>query len=214
MIRPTLKERQLKLREDAILEATMRLLAIKGFGAMTMDDVANDVGISKATLYQHFKSKEELAVQVILHAMKQSQAFFQSIDPTLPAIERLRKIVRWIIAKRFGNTGLDFSDAEATIKPLVKRHEACIYHDKMFSKQLLDLVEAAKAEGHILPQLSTPVLAQAFMSCMHDAAYFRLLREGKCTMEDLETTLIGMISGGAYISQPTSTPSADESEHS
>jgi AcrR family transcriptional regulator len=36
-------------------------LASKGFDLMTMDDVAGEAGISKPSLYKHFKSKEDLA---------------------------------------------------------------------------------------------------------------------------------------------------------
>ncbi|HLK57494.1 MAG TPA: helix-turn-helix domain-containing protein [Chthonomonadaceae bacterium] len=194
MTRPTLKERQLKLREDAILDSTLQLLAQRGYAAMTMDDVANDVGISKATLYQHFKSKEELAVAVVLQKVNQVAAYVRSIDPALPAIVRLRETVRWIIHKRFGDRAFDFAEAEATIKPLLKRHSEYGGCEQMLGSVLECLIEAAKADGDILPHLSTPVLVQAFLSCIQDGAYYALLREGKCTMEELETTLIGMLS--------------------
>ena len=36
-------------------------LAEKGFEQMTVDEVAADVGIAKASLYKHFASKEALA---------------------------------------------------------------------------------------------------------------------------------------------------------
>lgn len=48
--KPSLKERQWKLREDAVLDAASELMLDKGYNAMTMDDIANHVGISKATL--------------------------------------------------------------------------------------------------------------------------------------------------------------------
>ena len=41
-------------REDAIISAVNRLLAEKGFQAMTVDEVAAEVGIAKASLYKHF----------------------------------------------------------------------------------------------------------------------------------------------------------------
>jgi len=40
-------------REDAIISAVNRLLAEKGFDAMTVDEVAAEVGIAKASLYKH-----------------------------------------------------------------------------------------------------------------------------------------------------------------
>ena len=43
-------------RESAIIETVNRLLAEKGFEAMTVDEVAAEVGIAKASLYKHFSS--------------------------------------------------------------------------------------------------------------------------------------------------------------
>jgi AcrR family transcriptional regulator len=52
------KQQQLIVRENAIVDATNNLLAKKGFEMMTMDEVAAEVGIAKASLYKHFPSKE------------------------------------------------------------------------------------------------------------------------------------------------------------
>lgn len=48
-------------RETQILAAAAREFAAKGYDASSMQDIANTVGISKATLYHYFKSKEALA---------------------------------------------------------------------------------------------------------------------------------------------------------
>ncbi|HEX8749330.1 MAG TPA: TetR/AcrR family transcriptional regulator [Pyrinomonadaceae bacterium] len=48
--------------EDLILDAADRLLARYGYRKMTMDDLAQEVGIGKGTLYLHFRSKEEIAL--------------------------------------------------------------------------------------------------------------------------------------------------------
>ena len=56
MARVSFKAQVLKAREDAIVSSVNRLLAEKGFDAMTVDDVAADVGIAKASLYKHFVS--------------------------------------------------------------------------------------------------------------------------------------------------------------
>ena len=49
------KDQAFKLRENAILDATTAVLGSKGYDLMTMDDVAGAVGISKPSLYKHFK---------------------------------------------------------------------------------------------------------------------------------------------------------------
>ena len=47
---------------DLILDATDRLLARYGYRKMTMDDLAQEVGIGKGTIYLHFPSKEEVVL--------------------------------------------------------------------------------------------------------------------------------------------------------
>ena len=46
----------LQARESAIIDTVNRLLAENGFEAMTVDEVAAEVGIAKASLYKHFSS--------------------------------------------------------------------------------------------------------------------------------------------------------------
>ena len=47
---------------DAILDAADRLLARYGYKKMTMEDLAQEVGIGKGTIYLHFPSKEEVVL--------------------------------------------------------------------------------------------------------------------------------------------------------
>ncbi|AOW15285.1 TetR family transcriptional regulator [Hydrogenophaga crassostreae] len=84
-------------REDAIVSAVNRLLAEKGFEAMTVDEVAAEVGIAKASLYKHFPSKEDLAAAAMVRVMNRAVAFLDSLDTTQPPLERLKRVVRWTI---------------------------------------------------------------------------------------------------------------------
>ena len=56
---------QPKSTRDAILDATDRLLARYGYKKMTIDDLAQEVGIGKGSIYLHFSSKEEIALSHI-----------------------------------------------------------------------------------------------------------------------------------------------------
>jgi AcrR family transcriptional regulator len=47
---------------EAILDATDHLLARYGYRKMTIDDIAQEVGIGKGTIYLHFASKEEITL--------------------------------------------------------------------------------------------------------------------------------------------------------
>ena len=51
--------------KSAILDATDRLLAGRGYKKMTIDDLAAEVGIGKGSVYLHFDSKEEIVLSHI-----------------------------------------------------------------------------------------------------------------------------------------------------
>ena len=50
--------------EEAILEATLRLLAARGVQGTSLDLLAEEVGVAKSSVLWHFGSKEELLLRV------------------------------------------------------------------------------------------------------------------------------------------------------
>ena len=79
VIKVSFKAQMLQAREDAIIEVVNHLLAEKGFEAMTVDEVAAQVGIAKASLYKHFPSKEDLAAAAMVRVMRKAQAYLQAL---------------------------------------------------------------------------------------------------------------------------------------
>ena len=49
-----------QVRRDEILDAAGRLFVAKGYAATTINDLLDEVGIARGTLYHHFKSKEQV----------------------------------------------------------------------------------------------------------------------------------------------------------
>ena len=89
----------LREREEAIVASVNRLLADKGFDLMTVDQVAADVGIAKASLYKHFPSKEALAAAAMVRLLEHTLAVVeqQAARSEASAFERLQAIVRWAL---------------------------------------------------------------------------------------------------------------------
>ena len=94
MTRLSFRQKVHLAREDAIVGTVKRLLAEKGFDLMTVDEVAAEVGIAKASLYKHFPSKEALAaaamVQMMDLALQQAQT--QDAQPGASAIDKLKEM--------------------------------------------------------------------------------------------------------------------------
>jgi AcrR family transcriptional regulator len=88
------KELLQKFRTQGILAAARKVIARKGLAGTTMEQVAEEAGISKATIYLYFKNKEALyshcviaGFDAMLECMRQASA--QVRDP----VERLRVLL-------------------------------------------------------------------------------------------------------------------------
>ena len=92
-----LRERMRLMREEAIVDVVNRLLADKGYEFMTVDEVAAEVGLAKASLYKHFASKEALAAAAMVRVLERALAALDEIErgPPRAAIERLHEVLRW-----------------------------------------------------------------------------------------------------------------------
>ena len=82
-----------------ILEAAGRLFLEAGYGAVSMDTVARTANVSKATLYAHFRSKEELFAAMVACECRDHMASLSSQEVGRLAVpEALRQIGRRFLA--------------------------------------------------------------------------------------------------------------------
>jgi TetR/AcrR family transcriptional regulator, mexJK operon transcriptional repressor len=77
------KEAPLNSKAESILAGAKRAFLAAGFGAVSMDTIAREAGVSKATVYAHFAGKEELFGAVIGRECERYFARFSAgeLDP-------------------------------------------------------------------------------------------------------------------------------------
>jgi TetR/AcrR family transcriptional regulator of autoinduction and epiphytic fitness len=56
---------------EAIVDAAERLFMDRGFGSVSMDDLADAAGVARRTLYNQFSSKEEIFREMLLRVSRQ-----------------------------------------------------------------------------------------------------------------------------------------------
>ena len=106
---------------DLILDATDRLLARYGYRNMTMDDLAQEVGIGKGTIYLHFPSKEEVVLSHVDRIVERLKVELQKIarGGGTPAA-RLRRMLVARVMFRFDSVQHyteSLSDLLAALRP-------------------------------------------------------------------------------------------------
>jgi len=81
-------------RKTEIIKVAARLFREKGYNAVTMRDLASELGIKAASLYNHIASKQEI-LQIIIMSIAQdfTQGMQSIISSPLSGIEKLNQIV-------------------------------------------------------------------------------------------------------------------------
>jgi AcrR family transcriptional regulator len=62
---PTRRRLTAEERRSGILDAALVAFSQKGYHATSLDDIAGEAGVSKALIYEHFSSKQELHADLI-----------------------------------------------------------------------------------------------------------------------------------------------------
>src|SRR6202049_1031896 len=112
---------------ERILHQGLALMSQSGLGGVTLGVLADQVGMSKSGLFAHFRSKEDVQIELLTHMAEFAQA--RVVAPSMTAgdgLPRLRALVRnWFgWAHRAGLPGgcpvasglFEFDDVEGAIR--------------------------------------------------------------------------------------------------
>lgn len=82
-------------RKNEILDVAERLFCSKGFDNTSTNDILNEIGIARGTLYYHFKSKEDILDAMIERLTNQivAKAATIALDNSIPVLERLTRTI-------------------------------------------------------------------------------------------------------------------------
>lgn len=158
------KQQMLKAREEAIVQTVNRLLAEKGFEAMTVDEVAAQVGIAKASLYKHFSSKEDLAAAAMVLVMRRAQAYINSLPASATPLENLRAVVRWTLEVKLAGDMPSLPSQNSTLRATLIANKDYMDGLMEVSDRLGEWIEAAQAAGTLNSKLPAIAILYTFFA--------------------------------------------------
>ena len=161
MVRVSFRQQVLQVREDAIVSAVNRLLAEKGFEAMTVDEVAADVGIAKASLYKHFASKEELAAAAMVRVLDHALAFIDqrnTVHAQAAPLEQLKAVARWTMTVQLAGEMPSLPSQSSSLRTALMQHRTYLDRVVSVSDRLGAWIVAAQAAGTVNPNLPAEVV--------------------------------------------------------
>ena len=188
----------LRVREDAIVSTVNRLLAEKGFDLMTVDEVAADVGIAKASLYKHFSSKEALAAAAMIRVLVRALTFMQTLSaqPALSPLEKLKAVARWTMEVQLAGEMPSLPAQNSSLRAALVADKTYLARLMEVSDQLGEWITEAQAQGAIDPALPPEVVLYTLYARACDPVLGLLKAGGNHSDEQIIQILLSTSFGG------------------
>ena len=194
-------------RRRQILLAAMRMFGRKGLepGAATIEDIAQEAGLSKGAIYGYYKNKDDLLAAIRDASVEMDRVLFADV----PSESETSWDAFWAVARRVWDTMLDDDGREIQMLSLERRlleirsgddHEGEVDEPPaVVIGALAKLLSGAQDEGRLAADLDAQVLAATLWACQQGIRGY-YLRTGDTTMsnavlEILEDLLTRTVSG-------------------
>ncbi len=143
------KAQMRRAREGAIVGTVCRLMADKGFDAMTVDEVAAAVGIAKPSLYKHFPSKEDLAAAAMAHVLQRAGEYVAEVPLSLPPLKRLHAVLRWAAQVHLAGDLPILPGPRSPLRATLSVHPVYLAALRSVSAPLEGWIREAQADGSL-----------------------------------------------------------------
>ena len=160
-------ERRMERNRERVLRAALELFQVHGIKKTTTHDIARKAGVTPATVYNHFGSKEDLVRSVVKYFLTSTLADFKNIfagEQSFP--EKLKQIILYK-SDLLGQYQGDFMKMVISEDP-----EILQFMNTVYMTEIMPMVTAfyddGKRQGYINPELSTETIM----------LYFDIMRKG------------------------------------
>jgi TetR/AcrR family transcriptional regulator, regulator of autoinduction and epiphytic fitness len=192
MAKVSFREQVLKAREEAIVSSVNRLLAEKGFDVMTVDEVAADVGIAKASLYKHFTSKEALAAAAMVRVLERALDFLATlqVDTQASPLAQLKSVARWTMQVQLAGEMPSLPSQNSTLRSALMTDK--VYLDRLMevSERLGTWIRAAQQRGELDAALPPEVMLYTLFARACDPVLGLLKLAGQYSDEQIIEMLL------------------------
>jgi AcrR family transcriptional regulator len=225
MMARIVKEKQYEARRNEILDAAIRLVYAKGYDQMTIQDILNELEISKGAFYHYFDSKAEV-LQAMIERMvdEQVEPVLRAVvdNPNLSAMEKLQgyfdTAIRWKSQRKelmLAITRMYYADENA-----IFRQKLFSFAQKKITPLLGDVIRQGVREGvfnsehpdqagqilvYIMQGLSdnlVELLLQADHLTREDERVVRTITRYRDALTDAVERLLGAPNGSIHIFDP------------
>jgi AcrR family transcriptional regulator len=157
---------------SAILRAATKVFEAHGYAVATVDEVAREAGVSKGSVYNYFRSKQDLFMEVFAAALAPGEAAMRTLlDEDLPAAEKLQRYLEhWFDHineyKRIGALILESWATVARKEDPQGMSRSCSAMYVVWLKMFARLAEQGVEDGDFRPGISPEAAAALIIGAL------------------------------------------------
>ncbi|MFD5812177.1 TetR/AcrR family transcriptional regulator [Rhodococcus aetherivorans] len=161
-------------RDSEVMAAAIRLIYEKGYVGASLQDVANEVGVLKGSLYYYFASKEDLLVRIMKESHVQAEEIYREIAATdLPPSEKLSKFVAALMTWYLEHTEQVSIYINERHRLTGERLEEVEAEGRRFERMIHDFIRDAKKAGDIDDQIDTKLAVQFIVGALNSVPMWK-----------------------------------------
>jgi AcrR family transcriptional regulator len=159
----TLRERRRLMLREEILEAAHALMTEKGYAALSMDELATRVGVSKPTLYSQFPAgKDELVIAMAMQLMERVFSLLEDEAAAASPLNRLVELLRTSIRLQLEHGADAMQIWLPEVVQLLETNPESRAHLCKIDQVVVESVREALALGEIDPAMDVASVVRIF----------------------------------------------------
>lgn len=183
-----LRERKKAATRQSLHEAALRLAIAGGLDGMTVEDIADEVGVSRRTFSNYFANKED----AVLHADRERSRRLLDLVRARPAAERPWVALRRAVVELFG--GLTRPDPVWVAQlRLLRRHPSLLARQAADQVELERELAAVLAARGMTDEELCRLMAATYLAAMRTAGALWFDSSGERPLPELLDRLLGRV---------------------
>jgi AcrR family transcriptional regulator len=184
---------------ERILQSAAAVLAEKGYSGSTLSEIAARADTKAGSLYYYFEGRDELIREIMTRGITETYAHVTGAVAQQPPGATSRERLAAAIAAHVRYMLTENNLARASIRTLGQAppdvQGPAIELHRIYGQYLAELIEDARADGHLLPQTDSRVLRLLIVGAANwTTAWYN--PAGSATVEQIADTLVHMALGG------------------
>jgi TetR/AcrR family transcriptional regulator, cholesterol catabolism regulator len=155
-------------RDQEVLIAAAKVFHSRGYSDASVQDIADELGILKGSLYHYIDSKEDLLFRLLDEAHEEVEGILDAVAalPDLSPLERLGEYVRRQVdytSRNLARMAIYYRDADQ-LSP--QRHRELLRKRRVHERFVTDLIAEAQSRGEAVADLDPGVLTNLLFGSM------------------------------------------------